>query len=88
MAKSANKKLDLAHISADKYKAKKPLTYEFKRFKFNALNNLSPMPEITIIARNRKAFHDYQVLDHLEAGVSLLGTEVKSACGSTKTGLS
>ena len=30
------------------------------------------------IADNRKAFHDYHVLDSWEAGVVLLGTEVKS----------
>jgi SsrA-binding protein len=31
-----------------------------------------------IIADNRKAFHDYHVLDTWEAGVALLGTEVKA----------
>jgi SsrA-binding protein len=30
------------------------------------------------IAENRKALHDYHVLDTWEAGVALLGTEVKS----------
>ena len=30
------------------------------------------------IAENRKAFHDYHILETLEAGVALLGTEVKS----------
>jgi SsrA-binding protein len=30
------------------------------------------------IATNRKAFHNYEVLDRAEAGVALLGTEVKS----------
>jgi len=30
------------------------------------------------VATNRKAFHDYHVLDKLEAGVMLRGTEVKS----------
>jgi SsrA-binding protein len=30
------------------------------------------------IADNRKAFHDYHVLDSWEAGVALLGTEVKA----------
>jgi SsrA-binding protein len=29
-------------------------------------------------ATNKKAFHDYFILDKLEAGLSLLGTEVKS----------
>lgn len=31
-----------------------------------------------LIASNRKARHDYSILDVYEAGVSLLGTEVKS----------
>src|ERR1700704_929429 len=30
------------------------------------------------IAENRKAFHDYHLLETFEAGVALLGTEVKS----------
>jgi SsrA-binding protein len=30
------------------------------------------------IAENRKAFHDYTIVDTYEAGVALLGTEVKS----------
>ncbi|HSN69843.1 MAG TPA: SsrA-binding protein SmpB [Thermoanaerobaculia bacterium] len=31
-----------------------------------------------LIASNRKAFHDYHVLDRQEAGIALTGTEVKS----------
>lgn len=30
------------------------------------------------IARNRKAFHDFEILEKVEAGIALLGTEVKS----------
>ena len=30
------------------------------------------------IAENRKAFHDYHILETFEAGVALVGTEVKS----------
>lgn len=30
------------------------------------------------VARNRKAFHDYVIEDRVEAGISLVGTEVKS----------
>jgi SsrA-binding protein len=30
------------------------------------------------IAENRKAFHDYHILETYEAGIALLGTEVKS----------
>ena len=33
------------------------------------------------IAENRKAFHDYHILETFEAGVALLGTEVKSIRG-------
>jgi SsrA-binding protein len=33
------------------------------------------------LVRNRKAFHDYHVLETWEAGVALLGTEVKSLRG-------
>ncbi|MCC7265059.1 MAG: SsrA-binding protein SmpB [Candidatus Latescibacteria bacterium] len=33
---------------------------------------------IKIIATNRKARHDYEVLDSFEAGISLLGSEVKA----------
>ena len=36
------------------------------------------MGENLVIARNRKALHDYHVLDRLEAGIVLVGTEVKS----------
>ncbi|MDX2471894.1 MAG: SsrA-binding protein SmpB [SAR324 cluster bacterium] len=30
------------------------------------------------IIKNKKAFHNYEVLDRFEAGISLVGTEVKS----------
>lgn len=33
------------------------------------------------IAENRKAFHDYHILETYEAGVALVGTEVKSIRG-------
>ncbi len=31
-----------------------------------------------LVASNKKAYHDYFILDKLEAGISLLGTEVKA----------
>lgn len=31
-----------------------------------------------IIAKNRKAFHEYEILDRYEAGIELTGTEVRS----------
>ncbi|HQK22172.1 MAG TPA: SsrA-binding protein SmpB [Candidatus Latescibacteria bacterium] len=33
---------------------------------------------IKIITKNRKAFHDYSILETTEAGIALVGTEVKS----------
>ena len=35
------------------------------------------------IAQNRKAFHDYFVLERFEAGIELFGTEVKSIRAGT-----
>ncbi len=35
-------------------------------------------PEFKIIAQNRKARHEYEVLDTYEVGIVLVGTEVKS----------
>lgn len=35
-------------------------------------------PKIKVIVTNRKAFRDYEVIDKREAGISLVGTEVKS----------
>lgn len=34
---------------------------------------------IKVVADNRRAFHDYHVLERLEAGLALTGTEIKSA---------
>ena len=31
-----------------------------------------------IVSRNKKAFHDYEILDKYEAGIELLGSEVKA----------
>ena len=33
---------------------------------------------IKIVCRNKRAFHEYNVLDRLECGIVLTGTEVKS----------
>jgi len=35
-------------------------------------------PAEKLLATNKKAFHEYFILDKLEAGIALLGTEVKS----------
>ena len=34
--------------------------------------------DVKVIARNRRAFHEYEILDRLECGIALRGTEVKS----------
>ena len=39
----------------------------------------SENPTLTPLASNRKALHDYEVLERLEGGLQLAGTEVKSA---------
>ena len=36
------------------------------------------MAEIKQLAANRKAFHDYEIIERIEAGISLTGTEIKS----------
>jgi SsrA-binding protein len=36
------------------------------------------MPEYKTMTTNRKAFHNYIVLESMEAGISLTGTEIKS----------
>ncbi len=33
---------------------------------------------IKLVAKNRRAFRDYEIIDRLEAGIELLGCEVKS----------
>jgi len=35
-------------------------------------------PVVRTLARNRRALHEYHVLERLEAGIALTGTEVKS----------
>jgi SsrA-binding protein len=35
-------------------------------------------PQTKIIAKNKKAFFNYELLERFEAGISLLGSEVKS----------
>lgn len=37
-----------------------------------------PAPGEKTLATNRKAFHEYEILDRAEAGLALVGTEVKS----------
>jgi SsrA-binding protein len=35
--------------------------------------------DLKMVAENRKARHDYEIMDRMEAGLVLVGTEVKSA---------
>jgi SsrA-binding protein len=41
-------------------------------------DNKDEADHIKDVARNRRAFHDYEVLERLECGLVLTGTEVKS----------
>jgi len=34
--------------------------------------------DVRVVTRNRRAFHDYEILDRIECGIALVGTEVKS----------
>lgn len=36
------------------------------------------MANVKVIARNKKAFHDYHLEDTFEAGIALMGSEIKS----------
>jgi SsrA-binding protein len=36
------------------------------------------MAEIKLVAANRKALHDYEIMERVEAGIALTGTEIKS----------
>ena len=45
------------------------------------MTRLARQKGVKQIAANRKAFHDYFVLDRFEAGIELCGTEVKSIRG-------
>jgi SsrA-binding protein len=49
-----------------------------EREKIHGPGGRSARSEKQPIAENRKAFHDYHVLDTFEAGIALLGTEVKA----------
>jgi len=40
---------------------------------------VEPQPKVKILSDNRKARHDYFLLERFEAGVALTGTEVKAA---------
>jgi len=34
--------------------------------------------DIRVVTRNRRAYHDYEILERIECGIVLVGTEVKS----------
>lgn len=57
----------------------RPVFEPSKELRQYIIPSWSPLPMAeTIIASNRKAHHDYTVLDTWEAGICLSGTEVKS----------
>jgi len=39
---------------------------------------MAKLKESKTVARNKKAFHDYEILEHYEAGIALEGSEVKA----------
>ena len=40
---------------------------------------MAPKPQgVKVVATNRRARHDYEILETIEAGIALVGTEVKS----------
>jgi SsrA-binding protein len=41
-------------------------------------NSKEKADDISIVCRNRRALHDYEIVDRLECGIVLCGTEVKS----------
>lgn len=44
----------------------------------SAKKKKNPDEGLKIVARNKKAFHEFEILDRWEAGLVLLGTEVKA----------
>ncbi len=42
------------------------------------MSKADPEEKIKIISQNKKAFHDFEISERFEAGIVLLGTEVKS----------
>ena len=44
----------------------------------NGKNRQAEGAKLQFIVRNRKAWHDYEVLESCEAGISLMGSDVKS----------
>jgi len=42
------------------------------------MSNVSSQSGILIVAENRKVRHDYEIIDRFEAGIVLLGSEVKA----------
>ena len=53
-------------------------SYDFER---KGVKRMPRQQGVKEIAANRKAFHDYYVLERFEAGIELFGTEVKSIRG-------
>ena len=53
-------------------------SYDFER---QGVKRMPRQQGVKEIASNRKAFHDYYVLERFEAGIELFGTEVKSIRG-------
>lgn len=46
--------------------------------KMNKKNNINKNNKYKILIKNKKAYHDYFILERIEAGLVLVGTEIKS----------
>jgi tmRNA-binding protein len=42
------------------------------------------MADFKPVAANRKAFHDYEILEKIEAGISMTGNSIKTKRDSSK----
>jgi SsrA-binding protein len=45
---------------------------------YSIFYQMKDLEQPKIVAQNKKAFHDFEILEKVEAGIELLGTEVKS----------
>jgi SsrA-binding protein len=53
------------------------IPYDYKTFSAPSLLTMYFLP-MQIMARNKKAFHDYEIVEKVVAGIALSGSEVKS----------
>ena len=54
------------------------LCYKLEGDVCDSISKNGPMAKDSVVATNSKAFHDYHIGDRYEAGIALVGTEVKA----------